>query len=201
MWFSFKIFYWISSASASNCKKHWTLALDTGIGYWSSNDWNSKIYFASALCDRQKISDHDFSGIKKYEQNCTTASQIVTNCTVEKSCYIGISNWEMRTLCKIYVWDIWGDRLRGWRRLPRRFLPRSPKFSHQRITFWNPDWLDCSMRRESERGSSAWNLNHGTTFRSTFKKTVEPESKRVKRIGSTHTGWQLPDANQLTLQH
>ena len=102
MWFSFKIFYWISSASASNCKKHWTLALDTGIGYWSSNDWNSKIYFASALCDRQKISDHDFSGIKKYEQNCTTASQIVKNCTVEKAAILEYQTgkWE---LCVKYM--------------------------------------------------------------------------------------------------
>ena len=43
---------------------------------------------------------------------------------------------------KYVVGHLRGQIASCWHSLPRPFLPPSPKFSHQRITFWTPDSTD-----------------------------------------------------------
>ena len=76
--------------------------MDTGIGHWSSNDWNSKIYFASALCDRQKIPDHDFSGIKNMNKIVRQHHKLLQNAQWKKAAILEYQTGK-RELCVKYM--------------------------------------------------------------------------------------------------
>ena len=78
-----------------------------------------------------------------------------------------------------------GDRLRLWPSLPRRFLPRPPKFSHQRITFWTPD----SLARWPQRGAglkkkeSRWSFVGRACFKPyTFIKYQKGNTKQADKM-------------------